>query len=230
MRRLALSLFSHRFLAIARWDLHFVALRLKNRVRRQRKAIRAFLQTMKDPKYLNLGSGPRGLLDAHWMNVDGFPDRNVHFQVDLGRRLPFEDNTFDGVFCEHVLEHFSLEDGAHLSREVRRVLKPLSVFRVVVPDSAHILRTYVDDPAALVSYRTGDGSSATPMEVVNLFFRQRYEHQFMYDWETMCKMLTSAGFQRVDRGATGRAHLCTAIVLDDPKYAWESLYVEAQKA
>ena len=229
MRRLALSVFSHRFLAIARLELHFIALRLKNILRGQRQAIRALLRSMPDPKYLNLGSGPRGLLDAHWMNIDGFPGHNVHFQLDFGRGLPFEDASFDGVFCEHVLEHFSLEDGVVLSREVRRVLKPGGVFRVVVPDSENVVRSYLDSPGALVSYRLGDGSSATPMEVVNLFFRQRYEHQFLYDWDTMRKMLTNAGFQHIERGATGCPQLSPALVLDDPKYAWESLYVEAQK-
>jgi predicted SAM-dependent methyltransferase len=128
------------------------------------------------------------------------------------------------------LEHFSLEDGARLSSEVCRVLKSGGVFRVVVPDAGRVVRSYVEDPAALVAYRGGDTASVTAMEVVNLFFRQRYEHQFLYDWETIRKMLLCAGFQRVERSSAGHAQLCKEIVLDDQKYAWESLYAEATKS
>jgi len=36
--------------------------------------------------------------------------------------LPFEDNTFDVVFCNHVLEH--IEDDKKAMSELYRVLKP----------------------------------------------------------------------------------------------------------
>jgi len=66
------------------------------------------------------------------------------------------------------------------------------------------------------------------MEVVNSYFRQRYEHQFVYDWAIMEKMLLRAGFNRILRVSFGHGVFCQSITLDDPKYEWESLYVEAQ--
>jgi len=77
--------------------------------------------------------------------------------------------------------------------------------------------------------RRGNGEG-TPMEIVNLYFRQRYEHQFAYDWTTMKKMLLRAGFSTVNRAAFGKSDRCTPVVLDDQKYQWESLYVEAMKS
>ena len=68
------------------------------------------------------------------------------------------------------------------------------------------------------------------MEIVNLYFRQRYEHQFLYDWPIMEKMLSSAGFGAVSRMAFGEARDCQMPILDDEKYKWESLYVEALKS
>jgi len=68
------------------------------------------------------------------------------------------------------------------------------------------------------------------MEIVNLFFRQRYEHQFLYDWPTMQKMLLRAGFDAAFRSAFGQNGYCPPAVLDDAKYEWESLYVEAVKS
>jgi predicted SAM-dependent methyltransferase len=228
LRNILLWLFSHRFLAIARWDVHFLRLRISNALTRQKGRIHRNISRLEAPLFLNLGSGPRGLNDPHWVNVDGFPDKNVEYLLDFGRPLPFRDGSFDGVFCEHVMEHFGLDDGERISREVHRILRSGGCFRIVVPDGELALRRYFEAPQELVG-RRGNGEG-TPMEIVNLYFRQRYEHQFAYDWTTMEKMLLSAGFGVVSRTAFGKSDRCTPVVLDDPKYEWESLYVEAVKA
>jgi len=228
MRNFLLWLFSHRFLAIARWDLHFLRLRIWNTLTWQRSRIRKSLFKESGPLFLNLGSGPRGISDAHWVNVDGFCGKNVHYLVDFGRPLPFPNASFDGVFCEHVMEHFSLADGERIAREVHRVLRAGGCFRVIVPDADLVLRRYFDAPEELVT-RRGTGAE-TAMEIVNLYFRQRYEHQFFYDWSTMEKMLLRAGFAMVCRSAFGDGLRCQSIILDDEKYEWESLYVEALKS
>jgi predicted SAM-dependent methyltransferase len=227
LRDFLLRLFSHRFLAIARWDLHFLRLRIWNTLTWQTCRIRRFVSTRKCPLFLNLGSGPRGVDDAHWVNVDGFHDQNVHYLVDFGRPLPFPDESFDGVFCEHVIEHFSLADGERIAGEVYRVLRLGGCFRVIVPDAELVLRSYFDTPDEIVA-RRGTGVE-TPMEVVNLYFRQRYEHQFVYDWPTMQKMLLRAGFGMVCRSVFGQGSR-SSVILDDEKYEWESLYVEAFKS
>lgn len=229
LRSLLLSLFTHRTLALARWDLHFLSVRLRNVLRRQPRAIRRFLDSRVRPRFLNLGSGPRGLDDPHWVNVDGFHDQNVHFLLDFGRPLPFERETFDGVFCEHVLEHFTQEDGERLTREVHRILRPGGCLRIVVPDADLLLRRYVSARADLVGRRAPEAGS-TPMEIVNTYFRQRYEHQFLYDWETLDLMLERAGFTTRVRVAAQEAQNCPEIALDDERYVWESLYVEAVKS
>jgi predicted SAM-dependent methyltransferase len=228
LRNLLLRLFSHRLLAIARWDLHFLRLRIWNSLTLQRSRIRSALSKRQRPLFLNLGSGPRGVDDAHWVNIDGFRDQNVHYVVDFGRSLPFPRESFEGVFCEHVMEHFSLEDGERIAREVHRVLRLGGCFRVVVPDAELVLRRYFDAPDEIVAWR-GAGVE-TAMEIVNLYFRQRYEHQFVYDWPTIEKMLHRSGFAVVSRSAFGQARQCPSVILDDEKYEWESLYVEALKS
>lgn len=223
MHKLLRSLFSHRFLALARWEFHFWGVRAANALTGQKRRIAATLAARRRPVYLNFGSGPRGLADERWINVDGFKDNNVHFLFDLGRPLPFQDGTFDGVFTEHVLEHFTLEDSERIACELSRILAPGGTLRIVVPDAEKIVRTYLNDPKALVAWR---GETGTAMETVNSVFRQRYEHQFLYDWPTMEAMLRRAGFPRVRRAAFGHGE-ASVLVLDDAKYEWESLYVEA---
>jgi len=151
MRKLLLFLFSHRTLALLRWDLYFLRVRLVNFLLQTSRRMREFTASRPKPVYLNLGSGPRGLDDPHWVNVDGFRDKNVQFLLDFNRCLPFVNDTFDGVFCEHVLEHFSLEGGEKLMHEVCRSLRSGGVARIVVPDAEKILKTYFEDPAKVVS-------------------------------------------------------------------------------
>jgi predicted SAM-dependent methyltransferase len=227
-RKVALGLFSHRALALVRWDLYLLGVRGVNALTRQKRRIRERLAAGLRPLYLNLGSGPRGLRDDHWVNVDGVFDTNVDYRIDFNRPLPFDDESFDGVFCEHVLEHFTLADGEQLAREAHRVLRPSGCLRIVAPDAALIMRHYFDRPDELLAHR-GPGAGETAMEVINAHFHQRYEHQFVYDWPTLERMLLRAGYRKVVRVGYRKGQYCPAIVLDDEKYEWESLYVEALK-
>lgn len=227
MRRLALFLFSHRLLTIARWDVHFIGVRLKNFLTAHHRQVKKFAATRDFPVLLNLGSGPRGKNDRHWVNVDGFSDRNVHFVLDFGRHLAFSDATFDGVFSEHVFEHFTLADAQKLASEIVRILKPGGTLRVIVPDAETIMRKYFADPRDLMIRRM---PVTTAAEAVNSYFRQNQEHQFMYDYESLSKMLIDAGFAKVCRQAFLSSATGIPIAIDDPRYEWESLYVEATKA
>jgi hypothetical protein len=67
------------------------------------------------------------------------------------------------------------------------------------------------------------------MEAVNSYFRQRYEHQFLYDWVTLEKTLKAAGFDDVRRAKFQNGSVSDMAVLDDERYAGESLYIEAFK-
>ena len=95
--------------------------------------------------------------------------------------------------------------------------------RIVVPDGELVVRRYIEEPDSLVEWR---GGVETAMEAVNALYRQRYEHQFIYDWPTIVLMLQRAGFDVVTRSEFGHGEL-PDLILDDPKYEWESLYVEA---
>lgn len=56
--------------------------------------------------------------------------------------LPFEENTFDVVFCNHVLEH--IEDDKKAMSELHRVLKPKGMGIFQIPGDLNIEKTYED--------------------------------------------------------------------------------------
>ena len=55
-------------------------------------------------------------------------------RIDIAKRLPFPDGSFDAVFSSHTLEHPYLSQTKSLLRECLRVLRPGGVVRHVVPD------------------------------------------------------------------------------------------------
>lgn len=227
VRQLVLSLISHRTAALFKWDLHFLVVRLRGRWTELRSEIAKQILDSSRPLYLNLGSGPRGLDSPHWLNLDGYADINVHHLVDFSKPLPIASSSIDGVFSEHVLEHFDLETGIELLRECHRVLVPGGRVRIIMPDAEHLVRTYLTEPASLLAHR--QVKSEEPMDALNSYFRQRYEHQCLYDFPLAAFALREAGFTDITRVSCGHGDCPKEMILDDPKYGWESVYVEAVK-
>lgn len=109
-------------------------------------------------KLLNLGCGECQLTKP-WVNVDRFsslfpPDapelrdilaKDNYIDADLLQPLPFGDNTFLGVLCSHILEHFPAQEGVRMLAEARRVLVPGAPLIVSVPDCSYFRRVHGED-------------------------------------------------------------------------------------
>lgn len=90
---------------------------------------------------LNVACG--GMYNEEWINIDFHADSSDVQKVNILSGLPFDDASFEVVYCSHFLEHLSLEQVKMLIGEVLRVLKPEGIFRVVVPDLENICREYL---------------------------------------------------------------------------------------
>lgn len=64
---------------------------------------------------------------------------------DLARGIPLPDASADAAYHSHVLEHFDPPVADAFLGEIRRVLRPGGVLRVVVPDLEALCRAYLDD-------------------------------------------------------------------------------------
>jgi predicted SAM-dependent methyltransferase len=77
---------------------------------------------------LNLGCG--GNLLTGWENHD--------MDLDITKPLPYEDNSIDMIFAEHVVEHATTPDAVRFFTEAYRILKYEGTLRIAVPSASKI--------------------------------------------------------------------------------------------
>ena len=147
---------------------------------------------------------------------------------DLARGIPFESGSVDVVYHSHLLEHLDRDVARQFLLEVKRVLAPGGIHRVVVPDLEKACRDYVAhldrcerDPAEAASHesyiapiieqsvrREAFGTSQRrPLRrwLENAIFgdaRRRGEtHQWMYDRVSLSALLSGLGYRNPQRQA-----------------------------
>jgi SAM-dependent methyltransferase len=173
---------------------------------------------------------------------------------DLRKGIPARDATADVVYHSHVLEHIDRQDAPGFMSEVRRVLKPGGIQRIVVPNFELLARRYVEGfggdghetlVAAMIEQivrREAAGTAAQGglrRKAENALLgdaRRRGEtHQWMYDRLTLTALLERSGFTAITvlDHAISRIPGWDALGLDaEPDgqpYKPDSLYVEAEK-
>ena len=66
----------------------------------------------------------------------------------MAKGIPFGSDSIDVVYHSHVLEHLDKDIAEIFLMEVKRVLKPGGIHRIVVPDFEKICRTYISHIAS----------------------------------------------------------------------------------
>lgn len=102
------------------------------------------------------------------------PIADMHFDL---HEIPLEDNRFDVVFCNHVLEH--VDDAKQCMRELHRVMKPGGWGIMQVPQDMNREKTY-EDP-----------SITSPEEREKHFWQKDHVRLFALDYPDW---LREAGF------------------------------------
>ena len=178
-----------------------------------------------DIKYLQLGCGNSDI-KSNYINLDfyklNFFKRSPLFYHDLRYPLPFDDNTFYGVFSEHTIEHLYPSDALNLFREVYRVLKKGGVFRVITPD----LKKYVDfyNKKFLNNHFSGFVNGCEAIWYVT----QNFNHLSVWDSEMLELQFKKTGFKDFYKQEFNQG-INEDLLIDKNGRQVESLYVEAVK-
>lgn len=148
--------------------------------------------------------------------------RNI-IRYDCRRRLPFRTSKVEYIYHSHLLEHLSLEDARRFNKECWRVLRPGGILRVVVPELSFMARNYLT--------RHGENDPEAAGNFIDLLVQHdaRSYHRWMYDFSSLRRELSLAGFENVVRQSIGQGNMPDLDKVDRPEHSAQSLYVEAMK-
>lgn len=155
--------------------------------------------------------------------------RNIQF-ANAAVRIPCTSGSVSAVYSSHMIEHLDRRGARTFLAEVRRILRPGGVVRVAVPDIARLVQDYL---------ATGDADgfiAATHMGLnrpADLIARMKWvlvgprHHLWMYDGDSLAKLLHEAGFADVAIMPPGKTNIADPGDLDLQERVSESVYVEA---
>lgn len=135
--------------------------------------------------------------------------------LDVGKRFPFSSGSVDAVFSCHLLEHLPPRTRDNMLAECARVMKPNSIFRVIVPD--------LD---ALVSGYDRNNPNLTIEKIFELNMRNKDRHWWMFNEVNLRAELSRFGFINIRRESFRRGRCPDVEVIDRRPVG--SLFVEAE--
>ena len=171
------------------------------------RRIKKYLKSADDKK-LQIGCGPYPL--KGWLNT-GISLKECWYgaYLDAGKPFPFQEDTFNYVYSEHLFEHLTYQQAVNMLKESYRVLKPGGIFRIATPDLKFLLRLYKEPEKPIhkdyIEYSAKAGK-VPPMPVFVISrFHTEWGHQIIYDKETLTKLLMDVGFTDIVSCEVGKS-------------------------
>ncbi len=207
-------------------------------LRNRQQIIESYLRSARSRR-LHLGCG--GNLLEGWLNSDILDVKEGMIFIDVRERLPFENNIFDFLYSEHLVEHLTYSQGLDHLKECFRVLRKGGILRISTPNLAFLLDFYVNDSHENEEYLRWatdfywQPSTYSKTLVVNRYVRS-WGHKCIYDFQLLRDTCEKAGFRQVKKEAPGVSHFAFlrrveqhGRIISDRWNNKESLVIEAKK-
>lgn len=170
---------------------------------RRLKAANAALAAAAQPLKIHLGCG--GVSFEGWVNVDLENSTVANLLWNLTDPFPLPDRCCSLIYSEHVIEHFTVEDGLKIFRESFRLLAPGGVLRIAMPNLEHSVESYVNDSWRPDFNRWEELRDVkTRCEALNVAMRW-WGHLWLYDREELHRRLREAGFTQLRDAEWGKS-------------------------
>lgn len=165
--------------------------------------------------------------------------------VDIRKKLPFNDNSVDYIYCSQVVEHLYLYDLGRFISECVRVLKPGGVMRILTPDLNKTINLYLKlenttfekndflktrlmaDHFNLVFYPRSWVLHEKRSMIVRIMDAVPEQHKYIFDFDSLYSVLKNSGFNKIAEVATQESSFPEVKIVD--KFQDISLLVEAIK-
>ncbi|WP_440614709.1 class I SAM-dependent methyltransferase [Candidatus Pelagibacter sp. HIMB1748] len=170
---------------------------------------------------INIGCGNQ--IYENFENIDFYATRfwkAKYIGHDLRYKFPFKDNSFEGAFCDNVLEHLHPSDAINFLKDVKRILKDGAVFRIIVPDLERYI-IYYNNQNLKGFQHYGNGCNA----IWNL--THNWGHLSTWDFQMISHQLKSIGYKDIKKCKImeGQDY---RLLKDNPGREWECLFVECR--
>ncbi|MHB8643394.1 MAG: class I SAM-dependent methyltransferase [Gaiellaceae bacterium] len=173
----------------------------------------------------------RALAATHVITADQanavFPAGIV--RADVRRGLSYPDGSVSFIYSSHMIEHLARWQGLALVRECFRVLEPAGRLRLATPDLAEFVERYRQNGSAdefVVAFGHFIERPGSKLESLLRRLFTGASHQWLYDAESLTRLLAEAGFVDVRRRTFRDSELPDIEALEDRE---GSLFVEARR-
>ena len=190
----------------------------KNEIKRNKNSQELINQYFQKPgkKRLQIGCGNNFL--KGWLNTD-INGLEGTVYLDAGRKFPFENDSFDIIYSEHLFEHLSLEEQMSMLGEAKRVLKNGGVLRIATPSIDFLFDLYSNPNSAKNLTYTNWARNTVPklktvpktigkesfhVYVVNNFFRD-WGHKMIHNFESIKGLTKGFNFTAVKEVEVGES-------------------------
>jgi glycosyltransferase involved in cell wall biosynthesis/predicted SAM-dependent methyltransferase len=110
--------------------------------------------------------------------------------------LPFSDSTVDVILTQHMLEHYSREEGIEFINECKRMLKNGGLLRIAVVDAKYVSALYISDNLGGLM----DIAVEQSRDEAESFYKMVMEgHNTVYDERALVGELVKLGFENVKK-------------------------------
>jgi len=150
--------------------------------------------------------------------------------ADATKGIPLPDNSVEVLYTSHMVEHLDRDEIRTFLKEAIRVLIPLGIIRIVVPDLEIFARQYIADGDADIFMRKthlGRQKPKTFRDKVQYVLVGDRHHQWMFDGRSMILLLSSMGFKNPQVLPPGSTTIPNPGELDLCERKEDSVYVEA---
>jgi ubiquinone/menaquinone biosynthesis C-methylase UbiE len=174
---------------------------------------------------LNWGCGARG--EPGWINSDRKAGPGIDLSCDIRHGLPLRDASVDYAVSVHALQEIAYPELLPVLEELRRVLKPGGVLRLVLPDLDKAVDARRRGDRGYFLVPDEDAGAIGSKLVVQLVWYGYTRTPFTRDFAH--ELLAAAGFAAVRDCAYRRTASAYPAIVELDNRERESLFVEAVK-
>jgi len=174
--------------------------------------------------------GKMGFLSEPQQRFISFAQKEHILWANAAQRIPEVNGSINVVYSSHMIEHMEREDVMNFLKEARRILESHGTIRIAVPNIKYHVENYISKEDAdkfIEATHLTRKSPKTIIEKIKYLIIGDRNHQWMYDGDSLCRLLSSAGFEDPQIMDAGSTKIADPGELDLSERSPESVFVEA---